>query len=65
MIMLEKAQDPKQQPHNHGLRLAERLGLYDHKKLDLTSPVFESFEAMIEAAGEPVEKPVEKPVKKL
>jgi len=50
MIMLEKAQDPEQAPHNHALRIAERLQLYDHKKLDLTAPVFESFEAMIREA---------------
>lgn len=47
MIMLEKAQDPEQAPHNHALRIAERLGFYDHKKLELTAPVFESFEQMI------------------
>ncbi len=51
MIMLEKAQDPEQQPHNHALRMAERLRLYDHTKLDLTAPVFASFDDMIEAAG--------------
>lgn len=52
MIMLEKAQDPEQQPQNHALRMAERLRLYDHKKLDLTAPVFASFDDMIEAAGD-------------
>ena len=50
MIMLEKAQDPEQAPHNHALRIAERLGFYDHTKLDLTAPVFASFEQMIEEA---------------
>lgn len=49
-VMLEKAQDPEQAPHNQMLRIAERMGWYDHRKLDMTSPVFDSFEEMIEAA---------------
>lgn len=48
MIMLEKAQDPEQAPHNQALRIMERLGFYDHSKLELTSPVFDDFEQMIE-----------------
>ncbi len=48
-IMLEKSQDPKTQPTNQMLRIAERLGFYDHTKLDLNAPVFDSFTDMIEA----------------
>ena len=31
------------------MRIAERLGLYDHTKLNMDAPVYESFEAMSDA----------------
>lgn len=43
-ILQEKVGRPSQM-----LRIAERLGVYDRTKLDLASPVYESFEAMIAA----------------
>jgi hypothetical protein len=52
MIMLEKAQDPEQAPANQMLRIAERIGSYDYRKLDMESPVFDSFAAMVEAQEE-------------
>jgi len=41
MIMLEKMQRP-----NQLMRIAERLGGYDHTKLDMDSPVFETDDDM-------------------
>ncbi len=41
LILLEKLKLPSQM-----MRIAGRLGLYDHRKLDLTSPVFDSWEDM-------------------
>lgn len=35
-------------PHQM-MRIAERIGIYDRKKLDMTAPVFESFDEMSEA----------------
>lgn len=40
LIMLEKTERPNQM-----MRIAERLGLYDHTKLDMNSPVFENAES--------------------
>lgn len=37
MIMLEKMEKPNQM-----MRIAERLGMYDYRKLDMKSPVFEN-----------------------
>lgn len=34
------------------MRIAERLGMHDHRKLDMTSPVFDCFEDMIDAQEE-------------
>jgi hypothetical protein len=51
-IMLEKAQDPEQAPANQMLRIMERIGTYDHRKLDMEAPVFDSFAAMVEAQEE-------------
>ena len=31
------------------MRIAERLGMYDHTKLDMGAPVFDSFDEMYEA----------------
>jgi hypothetical protein len=31
------------------MRIAERLGMYDHTKLDMNAPVFDSFDEMYEA----------------
>ena len=35
--------------HGRMLQIAERLGLYDPSKLDMSAPVFDSFEEMIDA----------------
>ena len=44
LILMEKEGRSSQM-----MRIAERLGMYDHTKLDMDSPVFDSFEEMIEA----------------
>lgn len=44
LILLEKLQKP-----NQYMRIMERLGFYDRKKLDMKAPVFDSFEEMREA----------------
>lgn len=41
LILLEKLDRPSQM-----MRIAERLGLYDRRKLDMNAPVFDSFEEM-------------------
>lgn len=38
LIMMEKMKTPNQM-----MRIAERLGMYDRRKLDMTAPVFGSF----------------------
>jgi len=43
MILLEKIERPNQM-----MRIAERLGLYDHTKLDMDAPVFNSLEEFVE-----------------
>ena len=47
MIFLEKLGQPNQM-----MRIAERLRMYDHTKLDMASPVFETAEDMIDAQPE-------------
>lgn len=42
LILAEK----REQPHQM-MRIAERLGLYDHRRLDMAAPVFETETAMI------------------
>lgn len=44
LIMREKAERPSQM-----MRIAERLGFYDRRKLDMDAPVYEDQDAMIEA----------------
>lgn len=44
LIILEKENQPSQM-----MRIAERLGLYDHTKLDMDAPVYESIEDAIVA----------------
>ena len=44
LILLEKLNLPSQM-----MRIAERLGMYDRRKLDMLAPVFDSFVAMIKA----------------
>jgi hypothetical protein len=44
MILLEGLNQPNQM-----MRIAERLGMYDHRKLDMGSPVFNTFESMRKA----------------
>jgi hypothetical protein len=44
LILLEKLGRPSQM-----MRISERLGMYDPRKLDMTAPVFESFKEMREA----------------
>jgi hypothetical protein len=31
------------------MRIAERLGMYDHTKLDMDAPIYDSFDDMIDA----------------
>jgi len=35
------------------MRIGERLGLYDRRKLDMTAPVYDSFDAMARAQKAP------------
>jgi len=42
--LLEKLERPSQM-----MRICERIGMYDRRKLDMDAPVFESFEDMIDA----------------
>ena len=44
LILHEKLEQPHQM-----MRIAERLGYYDHTKLDMDAPVFDSFEEMADA----------------
>jgi hypothetical protein len=44
MILLEGLGRPNQM-----MRIAERLHMYDHTKLDMASPVFNTFESMAKA----------------
>lgn len=44
MIMLERMQRPNQM-----MRIAERLGIYDYRKLDMESPVYQNAAEMIAA----------------
>lgn len=43
LILLEKNENPHQ-----GMRIAERLGIYDRTKLVMDAPVFDTYEAFIE-----------------
>lgn len=47
LILLEKLERPSQM-----MRICERLGMYDRRKLDMDAPVYESFEEMTEACAE-------------
>lgn len=49
MVMLERVERPNQM-----MRIAERLGMYDHTRLDMESPVFDDFEDFISHHGAPV-----------
>ncbi len=44
LILLEKLGQPSQM-----MRIAERLGMYDARKLDMSAAVFDSFEDMVQA----------------
>lgn len=44
LILLEKLERPSQM-----MRISERLGMYDARKLDMGAPVFESFDEMASA----------------
>lgn len=44
LILLEKVGRPSQM-----MRIAERLGMYDARKLDMAAAVYESFEDMVSA----------------
>ena len=44
LILLEKLEQPSQM-----MRIAERLRMYDRRKLKMDAPVFDTFEDMIEA----------------
>lgn len=47
LILLEKIGRPSQM-----MRIAERLGMYDASKLDMSAPVFDDFDEMAEAQPE-------------
>jgi hypothetical protein len=48
LILLEKLEQPSQM-----MRICERLGIYDRRKLDMVAPVFDTFDEMYDAcAGE-------------
>jgi len=47
LIMLEHMERPSQM-----MRICERLGMYDHRQLDMTSPVFTSADDFIHAQTE-------------
>ncbi len=44
MVLLERLEKPNQM-----MRIAERLGLYDRRKLNMEAPVFKNFRDMIKA----------------
>ncbi len=44
LIMLEKMEQPNQM-----MRIAERIGLYDRRKLNMDAPVFDDVDGFIEA----------------
>lgn len=44
LILLEKLERPSQM-----MRISERLGMYDRRKLDMAAPVFDSFDEMYDA----------------
>lgn len=44
LILLEKLERPSQL-----MRIAERIGLYDRRKLDMDAPVYDTFEEMADA----------------
>jgi hypothetical protein len=50
LIILEKENSPHQM-----MRIAERLGMYDRTKLDMTAPVYDSIEECVEAHENPKE----------
>lgn len=56
LILLEKLDRPSQM-----MRIAERLGLYNRTKLDMASPVYDTFEEMYQACLDAETPP---PVKK-
>lgn len=44
LILLEKLDRPSQM-----MRISERIGMYDRRKLDMDAPVFDTFRKMITA----------------
>jgi hypothetical protein len=44
LILLEKLDQPNQM-----MRIAERIGMYDRRKLDMDSPVFDNEDEFVEA----------------
>ncbi len=46
LIILEKMERPSQM-----MRICERLGLYDARKLNMAAPVYDSFRQMVNAQG--------------
>jgi hypothetical protein len=47
LILLEKLEQP-----TNSMRVAERLGMYDRRELDMDAPVFDSWEEMEDACKE-------------
>jgi hypothetical protein len=46
LILMEKLETP-----TNSIRVAERLGMYDRRELDMDSPVFDSWEEMEDACN--------------
>ena len=44
LILMEKINQPSQM-----MRISERLGIYDRTQLDMTAPIYDNWEKMIEA----------------
>lgn len=53
LILLEKLEQPSQM-----MRICERLGMYDRRKLDMTAPVYDTFEDMAQAQEVELRRPV-------
>lgn len=54
LITMERADEP-----NNAMRVAERLGLYDHTRLDMDAPVHDGLDAWVSAHTAPTTQPTE------
>jgi hypothetical protein len=55
LILMEKIQEPSQM-----MRICERLGFYDHTKLDMKAPVYDSWDEMIESCARANTRPAKR-----